>query len=123
MIGLSGIALKLAAGAAIVAIVGGYIGWLKWDLADRDKTIAEQRVAITEAVAAYQQEHKTALANAAALSRLEQMHDAAVKARIEAQASLSAERKRSTARVKEISRAPSANDPLPAALRPLLGVQ
>jgi len=113
----AGLALKLAAGALVLALAGGAAA----HYFSLRATIATQRTMINEVSAERDQERATAAQNAAALAqaRVQAQADAANRAVLEA--ALRKTRQKTATTVQELQREPSINDPLPRPLRPFLG--
>lgn len=120
MFGLSsigaGLALKLAAGALVLALAGGAVAYVQGLRA----TIADQRTMINEVSAERDQEKQSAIQNAAALARAQAKAQEDAKDRADLEATLRKARQKTATTVQELQREPSINDPLPRPLRPLL---
>lgn len=111
-------AWKIGAAAAIVIGVGGYIGWLKWDIAAHKATIAEQQTAMVRLAGERDQEKATAEGWRSTSADFE-------KRLAEEAASRDRERKAQRAAISdrdkiidEVRRAKTARDPSPDAWRP-----
>lgn len=105
------LALKLAVGAVLLALAAGASAYVM----SLRATVAEQRVALTETMAALTQEKRTAEHNAAEVSRIQALHKAEVETRRRLEQTAAALRKRTVTVIQEVQRAPTANDPLPDA--------
>lgn len=120
MFGLSsigaGLAMKLAAGALVLALAGGAVAYVQGLRA----TIADQRTMINEVSAERDQERATALQNAAALARVRAQAQADAAGRAALEKTLRQVRQKTATTIQELQREPSINDPLPRPLRPLL---
>lgn len=121
MFGLSsigaGLALKLAAGALVLALAGGAVAYVQGLRA----TIADQRTMINEVSAERDRERATAIQNATALARAQAQAQADAKNRAVLEATLRKARQKTVTTVQELQREPSISDPLPRPLRPFLG--
>lgn len=111
----------LIGGALVVGLVA--VLWVRWDLADKRATIAEQGQAIQTLALERDQAADTARRNAAAVAELRRQVDAEAAARAKQRAAFEAALTQRDKILDEVRREKTARDPLPGAFRPLLGLR